>query len=95
MGARNAVAYDRFPTVWRNLALAYFNKRGEKAKAVEYMEQAFRLNPSDGRVLMELDQLSVFGDGRKTIVAEKVKKHILMHFIYKPERLSRRKNDKN
>ena len=48
---------DRFPTVWRNLALAYFNKRGEKAKAVEYMEQAFRLNPSDGRVLMELDQL--------------------------------------
>ena len=46
-----------FPTVWRNLALAYFNKRQDSKKAVEYMEKAFRLDPSDSRVLMELDQL--------------------------------------
>ncbi|MDE6381109.1 MAG: DUF5107 domain-containing protein, partial [Muribaculaceae bacterium] len=46
-----------FPTVWRNLALAYFNKRKDAAKAVEYMEKALDLDRSDGRVLMELDQL--------------------------------------
>ena len=46
-----------FPTVWRNLALAYFNKRHDAAKAVECMEHAFGLDQSDGRVLMELDQL--------------------------------------
>lgn len=34
---------DKFPTVWRNLALAYFNKKDEKAKAMEYMERAFQL----------------------------------------------------
>lgn len=48
---------DGFPTAWRNLALAYFNKKDEKAKAVECMERAFRLDPSDARTLMELDQL--------------------------------------
>lgn len=48
---------DKFPTVWRNLALAYFNKKDEKAKAMEYMERAFQLNPADARILMELDQL--------------------------------------
>lgn len=46
-----------FPTVWRNLALAYYNKRGEEAKALEYMEKAFELDRTDGRILMELDQL--------------------------------------
>lgn len=45
------------PTVWRNLALCYFNKLHEHDKAVEYLEKAFSLDPSDGRVLMELDQL--------------------------------------
>lgn len=45
------------PTVWRNLALCYYNKLHEKAKAIEYMEKAFALDPTDGRVLMELDQL--------------------------------------
>ena len=48
---------DTFPTVWRNLALAYFNKRREETKAVECMERAFRLDPADARILMELDQL--------------------------------------
>lgn len=47
----------KFPTVWRNLALAYFNKRKDPEKAVEYMEKAFWLDRSDSRVLMELDQL--------------------------------------
>lgn len=46
-----------YPTVWRNLALAYFNKRGDAAKALECMERAFALDRSDSRVLMELDQL--------------------------------------
>ncbi len=45
------------PTIWRNLALCYFNKRKEPGKAVAYMEKAFSLDESDGRILMELDQL--------------------------------------
>ena len=47
----------QFPTVWRNLALAYFNKKNEETKAVECMERAFRLDTTDARILMELDQL--------------------------------------
>ncbi|MDH6343853.1 tetratricopeptide (TPR) repeat protein [Parabacteroides sp. PFB2-12] len=50
-------ADDSFPTVWRNLALACFNKKQDAKRAIEYMERAFQLNPSDGRLLMELDQL--------------------------------------
>jgi len=46
-----------FPTVWRNLALGTFNKVGEEKTAVEMMERAFKLNQSDSRILMELDQL--------------------------------------
>ncbi|WP_027454497.1 DUF5107 domain-containing protein [Xylanibacter brevis] len=46
-----------FPTVWRNLALAYFNKQHREALALECMERAFHLDESDARVLMELDQL--------------------------------------
>ena len=46
-----------FPTVWRNLALARFNKENKQQEAVEYMEKAFTLDPTDSRILMELDQL--------------------------------------
>lgn len=46
-----------FPTVWRNLALAYFNKLDKKQEAVSLLERAFSLNATDARVLMELDQL--------------------------------------
>ena len=46
-----------FPIVWRNLALARFNKQGRQEEAVEYMERAFHLDESDARMLMELDQL--------------------------------------
>ena len=46
-----------FPTVWRNLALYYYNKEKNRPKALEYMERAFHLDPTDSRILMELDQL--------------------------------------
>lgn len=46
-----------FPTVHRNLSLAYYNKRGEKEKALLELETAFSLDPGDARVLLELDQL--------------------------------------
>ena len=48
---------DKFPTAWRNLALAYYNKHNNKAKALEAMEKAFALDKTDARILMELDQL--------------------------------------
>ena len=46
-----------FPTVHRNLALAYYNKRGAAESAKREMETAFGLGKGDARVLMELDQL--------------------------------------
>ncbi|HZR21093.1 MAG TPA: DUF5107 domain-containing protein, partial [Verrucomicrobiae bacterium] len=45
------------PTTHRNLALAYFNKQGNPAKALRAMERAFRLDQTDARVLFELDLL--------------------------------------
>lgn len=47
----------QFPTVWRNLALARFNKQDRQQEALEYMEKAFALDTTDARILMELDQL--------------------------------------
>ena len=46
-----------FPIVWRNLALARFNKQNRQDEALEYMEKAFHLDEKDSRMLMELDQL--------------------------------------
>ncbi len=46
-----------FPTVHRNLALVYYNKRKDGQKAREALERAFALNPGDVRVFLELDQL--------------------------------------
>jgi len=48
---------DKFPGVWRNLALARFNKQGRSDEALDYMERAFSLDQTDARMLMELDQL--------------------------------------
>lgn len=48
---------DRFATVHRNLALAYYNKQHDPAKALASLERAFSLDVKDARVLMELDQL--------------------------------------
>lgn len=53
----SAEACPEFPTVWRNLALAMFNKEHNEDQAIEYMEKAFGLDTSDARILMELDQL--------------------------------------
>lgn len=48
---------DQFPTVHRNLSLAYYNKCGDVKKALKSLQTAFTLDPTDARVLMELDQL--------------------------------------
>lgn len=48
---------EMYPTVHRNLALAYFNKLNKPQEARASLEEAFRLDPTDARVLMELDQL--------------------------------------
>lgn len=48
---------DSFPTVHRNLALAYYNKRNCPEKALQEMETAFSLDENDARVFLELDQL--------------------------------------
>lgn len=46
-----------FPTAHRNLALAYCNKLHDPKQAQMSLEKAFALDPSDSRILMELDQL--------------------------------------
>ncbi len=46
-----------FPTVHRNLALAYYNVDHEPQKAYSELVKAFALDESDARVYMELDQL--------------------------------------
>lgn len=48
---------DLFPSVHRNLALAYFNKEANEDKAVASLEKAFSLDMTDARVFLELDQL--------------------------------------
>ena len=48
---------DSFPTAWRNLSLAYFNKKNDPEKAQNALEKAFSLDRSDARVFLELDQL--------------------------------------
>jgi len=54
---RSAALDKSFPTVHRNLSLAYYNKLNQKDKSLAEMEQAFALDTTDARVLMELDQL--------------------------------------
>ena len=54
---RSAELDSNFPLVWRNLALARFNKQDRQDEALEYMEKAFHLDETDSRMLMELDQL--------------------------------------
>lgn len=46
-----------FPTVYRNLALAYYNKLKDFEKAKISLGKAFNLNTKDARVFLELDQL--------------------------------------
>ena len=58
---RSAQLDPTFPTVWRNLALARFNKQlpadSNRQEAIAFMERAFQLDDTDARILMELDQL--------------------------------------
>ena len=54
---RSAELDPQFPTVWRNLALGYFNKQNRQQEALVYMEKAFAMDTTDARMLMELDQL--------------------------------------
>lgn len=54
---QSAALEPTFPTVWRNLSLAYYNKCNKPAEALQCMEKAFALDPTDARVLLELDQL--------------------------------------
>ena len=46
-----------YPTVHRNLAIAYYNKRHDARAAKRELEQAFALDETDSRVFLELDQL--------------------------------------
>ncbi len=46
-----------FPTVHRNLALAYYNKKKDASSALKELQTAFALDKTDARLLMELDQL--------------------------------------
>lgn len=52
-----AADYPDYPTVHRNLALAYYNKLHDADRAKEELELAYRLDTSDARVFLELDQL--------------------------------------
>lgn len=54
---KSATINDTFPTVLRNLSLAYFNKLNKQDEAVTLLERAYSLDTSDARILMELDQL--------------------------------------
>jgi len=48
---------EDYPTLHRNLALAYYNKCNDEQAALRSLERAFELNTADARVFYELDQL--------------------------------------
>jgi tetratricopeptide (TPR) repeat protein len=48
---------DSFPVVFRNLAIAAYNKLNDPERSLTLFERAYKLDPEDARVLMELDQL--------------------------------------
>ena len=53
-----SVALDpAFPTVWRNLGIGRFNILGDAVAARNAYERAWRIDPSDARLLYERDQL--------------------------------------
>lgn len=54
---KSALADNTFPTVLRNLALVYYNKCRDPKRALQSLEAAFALDPTDARIFMELDQL--------------------------------------
>ena len=48
---------DTYPTLLRNLAIAYYNKQQNKEAAQRLLEKAFLLDDTDARIFLELDQL--------------------------------------
>ena len=54
---KSAEINPAFATVHRNLALIYYNKQQDPDQARRCMEEAYRLDTSDARILLELDQL--------------------------------------
>ena len=46
-----------FPTVWRNLSIAYYNVRHNEERAREAFRRARLADPNDARILYEEDQL--------------------------------------
>ena len=53
---------DTYSMVHRNLGMAYYKIRNDITGSIESYEKAIELNPSDQRLLYELDQ--VYADGR-------------------------------
>ncbi len=47
-----------YAMTYRNLAIAYYNKEKNAAKALDFMKKAFELEPGYSRFLMEYDQLA-------------------------------------
>ena len=54
---RSAELSPHFPTVWRNLGIAYFNVEHDPVKARRAFELARHADPKDARILYEEDQL--------------------------------------
>jgi len=64
-----------FPTVHRNLGLAYMNKRRDPDRALASYERAVELDRSDARVFYELDQLHKQMGGRPEKRLESLEQH--------------------
>lgn len=78
-----SVALDpTYPTVHRNLALAYYNKAGNAQNAKRELEIAFSLDETDARVFLELDQLY---KKLRTPFSERLK-HYEQHFAIVTQR---------
>jgi tetratricopeptide (TPR) repeat protein len=54
---RAAEIDPEFPTVWRNLGIAYFNVSADAEKARQAFDRAFAAGAGDARILYERDQL--------------------------------------
>lgn len=57
MWEKSASLDKKFPTVWRNLGIGYFNFLKNPARARQAFEKAFLIDPSDARLCYERDQL--------------------------------------
>lgn len=54
---RSMAINNRFPTVLRNLSIAYCNKFADRVRGLDLLTRAFEADPTDSRILFELDQL--------------------------------------